>query len=309
MPDGAMADLVAMSRLGVLPRRHWLRRAAGLAILALLAWLAWEMVHNRAFGWDVFAHYVFAPDILRGLALTLRLTALVAVLGFAVGTILAVMRLSANPVLRLTSAFYVWIFRSVPLLVQLLFWYNIGYIVPRISIGIPFGRTLYAGDTRDLITAMGAAILGLTCHEAAHAAEIVRGGIKAVNPGTVEAAHALGLSETAILRHIVFPQAIPAILPAAGNLIIGTLKGTSIVSVIAVSDLLYSAQLIYNDNYQIVPLLMVATMWYAVTTTVMSLLQGLIERHYRPYSREDGGTTRPFAFLRPRPLPPDAAET
>ena len=131
-----------------------------------------------------------------------------------------------------------------------------------------------------------AAIIGLTCHEAAYAAEIVRGGLISVNRGLIEAAQGLGLSSGKIFRHVILPQALPGILPAAGNLIVGTLKGTSIVSIIAVSDLLYSAQLIYNQNYQIVPLLMVATLWYVVATCCLGLLQRFLERRYASGPRD-----------------------
>jgi polar amino acid transport system permease protein len=183
-------------------------------------------------------------------------------------------------VLQATSAVYVWFFRSVPLLVQLLFWYNIGYLVPVITLKIPFGPTLLSVASRDLISALTAAIIGLTCHEAAYAAEIVRGGLNSVAKGAVEAAQALGLPRSVIFWRVILPQALPSILPAAGNLVVGTLKGTSIVSVIAVSDLLYSAQLIYNQNYQIVPLLMVVTLWYVAATSALTLLQRFLERRY-----------------------------
>jgi polar amino acid transport system permease protein len=224
------------------------------------------------------------------LGVTLWLTVVVAMLGFALGIPLALMRLSANPVLRATSTAYVWLFRSVPLLVQLLFWYNVGYLVPVITVKIPFGPTLLALPSRDLISAEMAAILGLTCHEAAYAAEIVRGGLISVERGLIEAAEGFGLSSRTIFRHVILPQALPSILPAAGNLVVGTLKGTSIVSIIAVSDLLYSVQLIYNQNYQIVPLLMVATLWYLAATSCLVLLQGVLERRYASGgSRQAGG--------------------
>ena len=176
-----------------------------------------------------------------------------------------------------------------PLLVQLLFWYNIGYLVPVITLKVPFGPTLLAIPSRDLISAEMAAIIGLTCHEAAYAAEIVRGGLISVNRGLIEAAQGLGLSSGKIFRHVILPQALPGILPAAGNLIVGTLKGTSIVSIIAVSDLLYSAQLIYNQNYQIVPLLMVATLWYVAATSCLGLLQGFLERRYASGTEKQAG--------------------
>jgi polar amino acid transport system permease protein len=249
-------------------------------IIALAVWLLIGAVRNPAFGWDVIGHYFLNTEILQGLGLSLWLTVLVTALGFALGIPLALMRLSGNVVLEATSAAYVWFFRSVPLLVQLLFWYNIGYLVPVITLKIPFGPTLFSVASRDLISALTAAIIGLTCHEAAYAAEIVRGGLRSVGKGSIEAAQSLGLPQTTIFWRVVLPQALPSIIPAAGNLVIGTLKGTSIVSVIAVSDLLYSAQLIYNQNYQIVPLLMVATLWYVVVTSALTLLQRFLERRY-----------------------------
>jgi polar amino acid transport system permease protein len=281
-PEGVeTGELSRLADASVVPRRRVGSKIAGLVTLLILAWMSFGVVNNRAFGWHVVGQYLFSHEILRGLWLTLWLTTLVSALGFALGTLLAVMRLSGNPVLRAASAGYVWIFRSVPLLVLLLFFYNIGYLLPVISIGLPLGPSWLEIPTRDLVSALMAAIIALTCHEAAYAAEIVRGGIISVNPGLIEAGKALGLSAVTIFRHITFPRALPSILPAAGNLFIGTLKGTSIVSIIAVSDLLYSSQLIYNSNYQIVPLLLVATIWYVVTTTILAAVQTLIERHYR----------------------------
>jgi polar amino acid transport system permease protein len=279
-PPSVAHDLDALQSLPLVRRRRVGRGLAGLAILILAAWLVAGAVRNPAFGWDIIGHYFLDAGILRGLGLTLWLTVLVSVLGFVFGIPLALMRLSGNPVLQATSAAYVWFFRSVPLLVQLLFWYNIGYLVPVITLKIPFGPTLLSIASRDLISALSAAIIGLTCHEAAYAAEIVRGGLNSVGKGTVEAAQALGLPRSVIFWRVILPQALPSILPAAGNLVVGTLKGTSIVSVIAVSDLLYSAQLVYNQNYQIVPLLMVVTLWYVAATSALTLLQRFLERRY-----------------------------
>jgi polar amino acid transport system permease protein len=298
MRTAAARDLNACQDMPLVPRRHFGRALAAAAIFMLLAWLAVGAVRNPAFGWRTVIHYLFNVEILRGLGLTLWLTALVAVLGFGLGIPLALMRLSGNPVLRATSAAYVWIFRSVPLLVQLLFWYNIGYLVPVITLKVPFGPTLLAIPSRDLISAATAALIGLTCHEAAYAAEIVRGGLISVNRGLIEAAQGLGLSSRTIFRHIILPQALPSILPAVGNLIVGTLKGTSIVSIIAVSDLLYSAQLIYNQNYQIVPLLMVVTLWYIAATTCLSLLQGFVERRYASGTAKRAGESKKRVSVR-----------
>jgi len=294
LPPSAAHDLDALQDVPLVRRRRLGRSLAGSAILALAVWLVVGAIQNKSFGWDVIGRYFLNGEILQGLGLTLWLTALVAVLGFALGIPLALLRLSGNPVLQATSAAYVWFFRSVPLLVQLLFWYNIGYLVPVITLKIPFGPTLLSVASRDLISALTAAIIGLTCHEAAYAAEIIRGGLNSVGRGVIEAAQALGLSRGTIFWRVILPQALPSIIPGAGNLVVGTLKGTSIVSVIAVSDLLYSAQLIYNQNYQIVPLLMVVTLWYVVATSGLSLLQRFLERRYA----SSGATGSPRTGIR-----------
>ncbi|MEU5694136.1 amino acid ABC transporter permease [Actinosynnema sp. NPDC020468] len=248
-------------------RRPWRWVSAGLVIAGLLLVL-WSVSTNENFQWDVVGQYFTAEAVLRGLGTTLWLTGLTLVLGFLIGGVLAVMRLSGNPVLVGVSWGYVWLFRSVPLLVQLLFWFNIGALYPALS-----GSSAVIGP-------FTAVIIGLVLHEAAYCAEVVRGGILSVDKGQVEAALALGMRRGRVLRRIVLPQAMRAIVPAAGNLLIGTLKGTSIVSVLAVQDLLYSVQLIYNRNYLIIPLLLVATLWYVVVTSVLGVGQHYVERYY-----------------------------
>ncbi|MZD04624.1 ABC transporter permease subunit [Streptomyces sp. SID5785] len=254
----------------IVPQRRTGQWIAAALVLALLGLAVNSVLRNEAFQWDVVADYFTTTAVLRGLGLTLWLTALVMVLGFALGTLLAVMRLSANPVLRAVSWGYVWLFRSMPILVQLLFWFNIGALYPHI-LGI---RTV------DLFGPVTVAVVGLTLHEAAYAAEVVRGGILSVDRGQIEAAQALGLGRVRRWRRIVLPQAMRSIVPPAGNMLIGTLKGTSIVSVIAVQDLLYSVQLVYHRTYQVIPLLLVATLWYVVVTSLLSVGQHYVERHY-----------------------------
>ncbi|MFD3565113.1 amino acid ABC transporter permease [Streptomyces sp. NPDC058686] len=261
-------DGEAQPRIVRRPRTgQWLAAAV---VLVLLALAANSVIRNDAFQWDVVADYFTTASVLRGLGLTLWLTALVMALGFALGTLLAVMRLSANPVLRAVSWGYVWLFRSMPILVQLLFWFNIGALYPHI-LGI---------KTVNLFGPITVAIIGLTLHEAAYAAEVVRGGILSVDRGQIEAAQALGLSRLRRWRRIILPQAMRSIVPPAGNMLIGTLKGTSIVSVIAVQDLLYSVQLVYHRTYQVIPMLLVATIWYVVVTSLLSAGQFYVERHY-----------------------------
>ncbi|MFF5016619.1 amino acid ABC transporter permease [Streptomyces sp. NPDC001165] len=264
----------------IVPRRHVGRWLTATAALLVFAMVVNSVVRNRAFQWDVVGRYFTTAAVLDGLLLTLWLTGVVMVLGFLLGTPLAVMRLSANPVLRTLSWGYVWIFRSTPLLVQLLFWFNIGALYPTLGLGIPFGPQLVTVKTVNLLGPTLTAVIGLTLHEAAYAAEVVRGGILSVDSGQTEAAQALGIGRRRTLRRIVIPQAMRSIVPTAGNMLIGTLKGTSIVSVLAVHDLLYSVQLVYNQTYQVVPLLMVATLWYIAVTTVLSAGQFYVERHY-----------------------------
>ncbi|WP_299537569.1 amino acid ABC transporter permease [uncultured Streptomyces sp.] len=261
----------------IVPVRRTGQWAAAVAVIVGLGLLLVSVVRNKAFQWDVVGDYFTTASVLRGLGLTLWLTAVVMVLGFALGTLLAVMRLSGNRVLGAVAWGYIWLFRSTPILVQLLFWFNIGALYP----------TVLGVSTVNLLGPVAVAVLGLTLHEAAYAAEVVRGGILSVERGQLEAAQSLGLGPWRRLRRIVLPQAMRAIVPPAGNMLIGTLKGTSIVSIIAVQDLLYSVQLVYHRTYQVIPLLLVATLWYVAVTSLLSVGQYYVERHY---ARGTGGS-------------------
>ncbi|MBH0244653.1 amino acid ABC transporter permease [Streptomyces cavourensis] len=254
----------------IVPVRRTGRWAAAVAVIILLALALNSVIRNEAFQWDMVLAYFGTATVLRGLWLTLWLTAVVMVLGFALGALLAVLRLSGNPVLQAVSWGYVWLFRSTPILVQLLFWFNIGALYPQI-LGV---------NTVTLLGPVSIAVIGLTLHEAAYAAEVVRGGILSVERGQVEAAQSLGLGPWRRFRRIVLPQAMRSIVPPAGNMLIGTLKGTSIVSIIAVQDLLYSVQLVYHRTYEVIPLLLVATLWYALVTSLLSIGQRYVERYY-----------------------------
>lgn len=269
------------SALTVVHTRHYLRWIFGALVLFVVLQLAWSLVTNDRYGWDVVAKYFFAPAILRGLGLTLALTAVAGSLGFLLGTILALARLSKSPILNSVSWSFIWFFRSVPLLVQVLIWYNLGYLYPRLGLGIPFTDTYLVGfDTITLISQFAAAVLGLSLHQAAYSAEIIRGGILSVDQGQLEASAALGLPRHVRVLQIILPQAARSILPNAFNEIIGLLKGTSIVSVIALGELFYVAQVIYNRNQQVIPLLLVAVIWYILLTTVLSIGQFYVERYF-----------------------------
>jgi polar amino acid transport system permease protein len=212
--------------------------------------------------------------------LTIQLTIYGSVLGFALGIVLAICRLSKNPVLQTVSWTYIWAFRSIPLIVQLLFWFNIAYLYQTLSIGIPFGPSWVTVDVNSAISGMTAAVIGLALHQAAYSAEIVRAGIISVDSGQLEAAAALGIPKRRQFFKIVLPQAMRAILPNAANEVISLFKGTSIVSTMAIAELFYQVQVVYGRNGRVVPLLMVATVWYIVLTSILTIGQYYVERHY-----------------------------
>lgn len=284
----------------VASRRPRRRVGTVLGIVVVLLLLQ-NVISNPAFQWDIVRRYFTAPIVLEGLTVTIWLTVIALVAGFAIGTLLAVMRLSRSPVLVSVSWGYTWLFRSVPILVQLLFWYNISLLYPRLRLDVPFGPTVFDLETRGLVSGFAAAVIGLTLHEAAHAAEIVRGGLLSVERSQTEAAQALGLSRFRILWRIVLPQAMRAIIPPAANQATGLLKGTSVVSVIAGQDLLFATQLVYNRNYLVIPLLMVATLWYLILTTILSAVQYGVERYF---GRGAGRTAPPTVLDRVRKLLP-----
>jgi polar amino acid transport system permease protein len=190
------------------------------------------------------------------------------------------MRLSSNRVLARAAWIYIWFFRGTPLLVQLIFWYNISALYPEISIGIPFGPTFWQGNANDLITPFAVAILGLALNEGAYMAEIVRGGIAGIDRGQSESAKALGMTHMQTLRRIILPQAVKVIIPPTGNQTILMLKTTSLVSVLALADLLYTAQTIYARTFETMPLLMVVSLWYLGITSVLTFGQFFLERHF-----------------------------
>ncbi|MDT7654334.1 MAG: polar amino acid transport system permease protein [Pseudonocardiales bacterium] len=277
-PPSAAAD--PAEELTVVPARHPWRWVATVVVAVLVAMAINALVTNPAWDWPTVGQYLFAPSVLRSVWLTLQLTVLGIVVGFALGTVLALMRLSPNPLLRSVSWTYIWVFRSVPLILQLLFWYNLALLYRAISFGIPFGPGFFSVGTMDLISPLTAAVLGLALHQAAYAAEVVRSGFLSVDQGQLEAAAALGIPKLRQFRRIQLPQAMRAILPTAGNELIGLVKGTSVVYIMALSELFYQVQVIYTRNGRVIPLLLVAAIWYLVLTTVMSIGQFYIERHY-----------------------------
>ena len=262
------------------PVRHPGRWVGVAVIVVLVAMLVHSFLTNPNFEWDVVGQYLFSDPVLRGLRNTLILTVLSMAIGIFGGVLLAVMRLSPNPVLAATAAAYIWLFRGTPLITQLIFWNFLASLYPRLGLGIPFGPTFVSVDTNAVISVFAASLLGLGLNEAAYMAEIVRGGIQSVDPGQSEAAGALGLSRTQTLRRIVLPQAMRVIVPPTGNETISMLKTTSLVVVIAYFELTVAVQTIYSRTFQTIPLLIVAALWYLALTSVLSIGQMFIERRF-----------------------------
>ena len=257
------------------PRRHPVRNAVTVLLSFLILLILYLCAVNPNFGWSVVGQYLFDPSVMHGIGVTLSLTVVSMLLGIVLGLICAVGKLSKLRFFMGLSDLYLWFFRSTPLLVQLLFWYNLSALFP--VLGIP---GLFAVDTNDVITPLTAAVVGLSLNEGAYMAEIIRAGLMSVDPAQRETAEAFGMSKSQILFRVLLPQAMRAIVPPTSNQVISMIKATAMVSIIAMDDLLYSVQAIYNQNFQIIPLLIVAVLWYLVITSVLTFIQSRIERKF-----------------------------
>lgn len=258
----------------IVPRRHFGRLIGAAAVCLALA----AIVRAFAVGqieWDYVAEFLTVEAVMKGLINTIVMAILAMLLGITLGVVFAVMRLSANPVLSMTAVGYIWFFRAVPALLQLLLWFNLALVFP--TIGIP---GLFSFKTVDVMTPFVAALLGLGIQQGAFTAEVVRAGLLSVDNGQYEAAQTLGMTRLKLLRRIIMPQAMRVIVPPIGNEFIGMVKLTSLASVIQFAELLHSAQNIYYANSRVIELLIVAAIWYLVVVTILSLIQGRIEAYY-----------------------------
>ena len=274
------AEPARPDEIKAIPVRHPGRWVAAAIILYLSAALVKSVATNPRFEWGIIRHYFTSSRVLQGLVTTLELTVLCMAIGIVIGILLAVMRLSANPLVSGASWLYIWLFRGTPVLVQILFWGFIAALYPTLSLGIPLGPQFVHFSANSAITPFVAGMLALGLNEGAYMAEIVRAGIISVDEGQTEAAQSLGMTRLQTIRRIVLPQAMRVIVPPTGNETISMLKTTSLVSVIAVTELLYSVQLIYAVNYRTIPLLIVASIWYLIVTTVLSFGQYYVERYF-----------------------------
>jgi polar amino acid transport system permease protein len=263
-----------------IPVRHPWRWVAAAVVLAFAAAAIYTFATAPDLDWSVVGTFLFYAQIMHGVLVTLALTAIAMVIGVTLGVILAVMRLSVNPVVSSVSWFYIWFFRGTPVLVQIFFWFNIGSILPLLHIGIPFTHVVWVGTTNKIVTPFLAAILGLGLNEAAYMSEIVRAGIISVDTGQTEAAQALGMVRVLVMRRIVLPQAMRVIIPPTGNETISMLKTSSLAYIATVGELFFIQKEISNFNYDIIELAIVASIWYLAMTSVLTFGQYYLERYF-----------------------------
>ena len=270
----------------IVPRRRPGRWLAAACVLVALALLANAFASAKAINWSVVGRFISEGVILEGLRVTIEL-AIVAQIGACVmGVLVALARLSSNPVLNSMAYGYQWFFRGVPLLVQLILIYNLALVFPTLGIGIPFTPLWWSADTNAVITGFSAAIIGMSLADGAVMSEVIRAGILSVPQGQRDAARAMGLSSAQTMWRIILPQSMPFIIPPTGNNFLALLKATSLVSVIAGSDLLTNAQAISARTYQVIEMLLVATFWYLVLVSLATLGQHWLERYFARSQRD-----------------------
>ncbi|QGJ78403.1 amino acid ABC transporter permease [Sinorhizobium meliloti] len=263
-----------IAHLKLVPKRHIGRMIVAGGVLLLFAGLV------RAFSvgqieWSYVRDFLFAPAILAGLYNTLLMTVAAMGLGIVLGVVIAIMRISGNPVLSSIAIGYIWVFRGAPALLQLMLWFNLALIFP--TLGIP---GLFEFRTVDVMTPFVAAVLGLGISQGAYTSEVVRSGLLSVDSGQYEAARTIGMTQMMMLRRIVLPQAMRVMVPPVGNEVIGMVKLTSLASVIQYSEILHNAQIIYFANTRVLELLLVASFWYLLVVSVLSIGQHYIERYF-----------------------------
>ncbi|GAA3885005.1 amino acid ABC transporter permease [Leifsonia kafniensis] len=264
----------------ITPRWHGGRWLIGALAVVVVGWLVASVIFNENIRWNRVLEYLFSTRILDGVVVTIWMSVIATVIGLSLGVVLAVMKLSKNPVLQWIATGYIWFFRGTPVLVQLIFWYNLAFLFPFLTLRVPFTQLGVQWDTNLVMTGFTAALLGLGLNLSAYFAETVRAGIQAVDRGQTEAALAGGMTPMQSMRIIVLPQALRIIIPPTGNEFISMLKTTSLVVVVAGSDLMTNASQIYKQNNLIIELLIVASLWYMVLTAIATYFQSRLERRF-----------------------------
>ena len=263
-----------LSDLPVARRLHWGRWVAVALILAVFALLARAFAQGQI-EWSYVGRFITVPVILAGIVNTMVMAVLAMALGIILGVVIAIMRLSPNPVLASVAIFYTWLFRGTPLILQLLLWFNLALVFP--VLGIP---GIWSGRAVDIMTPFLAALLGLGLNQAAYTSEVMRAGMLSVDSGQYEAASAIGMGRLKALRRIILPQAMRVVLPPLGNEFIGMVKATSLASVIQYPEVLHAAENIYYANSRVIELLIVAGLWYLLVVSILTPLQMLLERFF-----------------------------
>lgn len=277
--EGEVHQERAISRVALVRKRHWGEIVGSVLVVVIAALIIRAIVVNKNMQWHVVWSYFGSHEILTALLVTLELSLVSQAIAIFLGIVLAAMGQARNPVMRVAQQGYIWLFRGTPLLVQLLFWYNLALLFPNLSLGIPFTHLyLFHENTNTVITGFVASILGLALNEGAYMSEIVRSGILAVPKGQLDAGSSLGMRRRRVFRKIVLPQAVRVMIPPTGNQFIGLLKASSLVSVIGGGDLLTRVEYIYGQNFLVIPLLLVASIWYLVLTSLATVGQHFLER-------------------------------
>lgn len=287
-PRRAAGPAAEPEPIAAVPLRRPGRWLAAVLILALAGLFVYGAATNPAYRWDVYWQYLRDTRIAAGAVVTLELTVLAMIIAVVLGTALAVMRLSPNPVLRASAWVYLWVFRGTPVYVQLVFWGLVPSLYQNVAFGVPFGPRLLEVDVQSLQAGFAFAVIGLGLNEAAYMAEIVRAGINSVGEGQREASIALGMSWSQTMRRTVLPQAMRVIIPPTGNELISMLKTTALVTAIPLStDLFGRARDIYGVNFLPIPLLLVTATWYLAITSVLMVGQYYLEKYFsRGISRQ-----------------------
>lgn len=274
------AQLLHHEPLPIVPRRYWWRWVAAVVILAVTAGILYVLAQAKIAYADVPKFFVY-PIILQGLYHTIILAIACQLLGTVLGFFVALMRVSHNPVARQTAQIYIWLFRGVPVLLQLLIWYNLGLAFTQV--GIPGVFTI---STNALISPFVAALFGLGLNESAYMAEIVRAGFNSIDKGQIEAAHAIGMTPAKTLARVIVPQAMRVIIPPTGNDFINMLKETSLASVISYVELIQAANNISSHNLEVMETLLAAAAWYMILVTFASIGQQYVERAFAGDARK-----------------------
>jgi polar amino acid transport system permease protein len=279
-PDDASPRRFARPEpLPIVRLRHWGRWVSAVVLIALLAALLVALAQAQI-DWASVPGFVVYRVMIVGLVNTVVLAVIAQSVAVVIGTVIALMRRSANPVANWFASAYIWLFRGLPVLLQILIWYNLALVIPTISIPLPFGGYLLDEPTNVLVSAFTAALLGLALNESAYMAEIVRAGLNSVDSGQTEAAKSIGMAPSLTLRRVVLPQAMRVIIPPTGNDFINMLKGTSIASVIGVTELLHASNNISSQNLLVMETLFAAAIWYMVVVTMAGVGQHYLERTF-----------------------------